>query len=60
MQAATSTAAKLLRLPDVGTVEAGNAADLVLYDANPIQHIEAVMKPAMVMRAGEVASGAVL
>lgn len=60
MQAATSGAAQLLRLPDVGTVEAGNAADLVLYDANPIEQIEAVMKPAMVMRAGEVASGAVL
>ena len=60
MRAATSGAAQLLRLPDVGTVEAGSAADLVLYDANPIEQIEAVMKPAMVMRAGEVASGAAL
>jgi len=60
MQAATSGAAQLLRLPDAGTVEAGRAADLVLYDANPIEQIEAVMKPAMVMRAGEVASGAAL
>lgn len=60
MQAATSAAAQLLRLPDVGTVEAGNAADLVLYDANPIEQIESVLKPAMVMRAGEVASEAAL
>ena len=60
MRAATSGAAQLLRLPDVGTVEAGRAADLVLYDANPIEQIEAVMKPAMVMRAGDVASGAAL
>jgi len=60
MRAATSVAAQLLRLPDVGTVEAGSAADLVLYDANPIEQIEAVLKPAMVMRAGEVASGAAL
>jgi len=60
MRAATSGAARLLRLPDVGTVEAGRAADLVLYDANPIEQIEAVMKPAMVMRAGDVASGAAL
>lgn len=60
MRAATSGAARLLRLPDVGTVEADNAADLVLYDANPIEQIESVLKPAMVMRAGEVASGAAL
>lgn len=60
MQAATSGAAQLLRLPDAGTVEAGSAADLVMYDANPIEQIEVVMKPAMVMRAGEVASGATL
>jgi len=57
MRSATSEAAELLRLPDVGTVEAGNAADLVLYDADPIEGIDAVMKPALVMKAGEIVAG---
>jgi imidazolonepropionase-like amidohydrolase len=58
MQAATSVAAELLRLPGVGTIEPGKAADLLLLDADPIEEIGAVLKPAMVMRAGEVAAGA--
>jgi imidazolonepropionase-like amidohydrolase len=53
MRAATSDAAALLRLPEAGAVAEGSAADLVLYDANPIEEIEAVLKPALVMRAGE-------
>ncbi|MBI2238922.1 MAG: amidohydrolase family protein [Actinobacteria bacterium] len=57
MQAATSNAAELLRLPEVGTVEAGKAADLVLYDADPVEQIDAVLKPTMVMKAGEVVGG---
>jgi imidazolonepropionase-like amidohydrolase len=57
MQAATSVAAELLRLPGVGTIEPGKAADLLLLDADPIEEIGAVLKPAMVMRAGEVAAG---
>jgi imidazolonepropionase-like amidohydrolase len=52
MQAATSAAARLLRLPDAGVVAEGAAADLVLYDANPLERIESVLKPAVVMRAG--------
>jgi imidazolonepropionase-like amidohydrolase len=58
MQAATSVGADLLRLPEVGTIEPGKAADLVLLDADPIEEIDAVLKPAMVMKAGEVAAGA--
>jgi imidazolonepropionase-like amidohydrolase len=57
MRAATSAAATLLRLPAAGHVVEGGAADLVLYDANPIEHIEAVLKPAMVMKAGAVVAG---
>jgi imidazolonepropionase-like amidohydrolase len=57
MRAATSAAADLLRLPSVGRVVEGAAADLVLYDANPIEHVEAVLKPAMVMKAGAVVAG---
>jgi imidazolonepropionase-like amidohydrolase len=57
LQAATANAAELLRVPEVGTVEEGKAADLVLYDADPLEQIEAVLKPAMVMRSGEVVAG---
>jgi imidazolonepropionase-like amidohydrolase len=53
MRAATSDAAALLRLPDVGRVAEGAVADLVLYEANPLEDIEAVLKPALVVRAGE-------
>jgi imidazolonepropionase-like amidohydrolase len=57
LQAATSNAADLLRLPEVGTVEEGKAADLVLYDGNPLEEIEVLLKPALVMKAGEVVVG---
>lgn len=54
LQAATSSAAELIRLPDVGTVEEGKAADLVLYEGNPLEDVNVVLKPALVMKAGEV------
>jgi imidazolonepropionase-like amidohydrolase len=57
MRAATSEAAALLRLPDAGRVDEGAVADLVLYDANPLEDIEAVLKAALVLRAGEAVSG---
>jgi imidazolonepropionase-like amidohydrolase len=53
LQAATSNAADLLRVPSVGSIDAGKAADLVLYDGNPLDQIETVLKPAMVLKAGE-------
>jgi imidazolonepropionase-like amidohydrolase len=52
--AATANGAGLLRLPDVGTIEPGKLADLVLYDADPSQDIEAVLRPAVVWKAGRV------
>ncbi len=60
MRAATSSAADLLRMPQVGTVEPGKAADLCLYEGDPIERIEVVLKPAMVMKAGELVAGASL
>jgi imidazolonepropionase-like amidohydrolase len=57
LQAATSNAADLLRVPDVGRVEEGNAADLVLWDADPLDDITALLAPRMVMLGGEVVAG---
>ena len=54
MQAATANGAELLRLPLVGTVEAGKEADLVLFDGDPIEAIEHVLSPLLVMKAGDV------
>jgi imidazolonepropionase-like amidohydrolase len=54
MQAATANGAELLRLPLVGTVDAGKEADLVLFDGNPIDAIEQVLAPVLVMKAGDV------
>ena len=58
MRAATANGAELLRLPEVGTIEVGKRADLVLYDANPCDDIAAAMKPGLVMKWGDVVSGA--
>ena len=55
MAAATANGAELLRLPDVGTVEEGKQADLVLYEGNPVENIRVVLEPRAVWRgvAGE-------
>ncbi len=54
MQAATANGAELLRLPLVGTVDAGKEADLVLYDANPLDDIRALLTPRLVVKAGDI------
>ena len=57
MRSATSNAGELLRLSDVGMVAEGAAADLVLFDSNPIEDINAVLEPTLVIKDGEVVSG---
>jgi imidazolonepropionase-like amidohydrolase len=59
MHAATSSAADLLRMPDVGRVGEGALADLVLYREDPLERIETVLEPLMVMRDGEIVAGEV-
>jgi imidazolonepropionase-like amidohydrolase len=53
IHAATSTAAGLLGIADeVGTIEAGKVADLILVDGDPLLHLGALARPRLVMRAG--------
>jgi imidazolonepropionase-like amidohydrolase len=53
LEAATANAAELLRVPEIGTVEEGKVADLVLWSGDPIEEIDAVLKPALVMKSGD-------
>jgi imidazolonepropionase-like amidohydrolase len=57
LRSATSSAAALLRLPDVGVVAEGAVADLVLYDASPLEDIAGILGPGLVIRSGDVVSG---
>ncbi len=57
MVAGTSHGAELLRLPDVGVVRPEALADLVLYDANPIDDIDALLSPRAVWKGGAVVAG---
>ncbi len=57
MRAATSEAADLLRLPDVGAVRPGAAADLCVYDADPLEDVRTVLEPRAVLKDGRVAAG---
>jgi imidazolonepropionase-like amidohydrolase len=59
LQSATVNAAELLRVPEAGAVEEGKSADLVLYRGNPLEDVSLLLEPAMVMRAGEIAVGAI-
>jgi len=52
MIAATANGADLLRLPDVGRIAPGMRADLVLYDENPVEAIEALRRPRSVWKDG--------
>jgi imidazolonepropionase-like amidohydrolase len=59
LQAASSNAARLLRLGEVGTVEEGKLADLVLWRGDPVEDVTALLSPRTVWMGGEVVSGAV-
>jgi imidazolonepropionase-like amidohydrolase len=59
LRAATATAASLLRMSsEVGTVERGKLADLVLFDGNPLEDVTAVLKPRFVLKGGDVVARA--
>jgi len=54
MRSATTNAAALLRLADVGAVAEGAAADLVLFGSNPLEDVLGVLEPALVIKGGEL------
>jgi imidazolonepropionase-like amidohydrolase len=53
LRAATANAAELLRAPDVGTLEEGKAADLVMWRGDPIEDPSLLLYPVLVMKGGE-------
>jgi len=55
LRAATANAADLLGIADqIGTLEAGKAADVVAVPGNPLQDLRATAHPLLVMQAGRV------
>jgi imidazolonepropionase-like amidohydrolase len=55
--AATSAAARLLGVDaDLGTVEAGKLADLVLLDGDPLADLRRLADPAVVLKGGSIVS----
>jgi imidazolonepropionase-like amidohydrolase len=52
--AGTAAAAELLGLADVGTVEPGKLADLVVVDGDPLSDIAVLQSPTMVVKGGVV------
>jgi imidazolonepropionase-like amidohydrolase len=57
MQAATSNAAELLRVPWTGSIEAGKAADLVLWSEDPLQDPSTLLAPGAVLKGGSLVAG---
>ncbi len=55
IKAATSTAARLLGIEDeVGTIEPGKLADLILVDGDPLHDLARLARPRLVMHAGQL------
>jgi imidazolonepropionase-like amidohydrolase len=52
--AGTATAAELLGLTDVGRIEPGFVADLVVIDGDPLGNVSVLESPAMVVQAGAI------
>ncbi|MEQ1872785.1 MAG: amidohydrolase family protein, partial [Ilumatobacteraceae bacterium] len=55
IRSATVNAAKLLRQTDhLGSIDIGKYADMVAYSANPLDDIDELTRPTMVIKAGDV------
>lgn len=57
IDAATRTNAEILELSDVGRLDAGAFADLVVLEEDPLVRLEALREPRMVIQAGRIVSG---
>lgn len=53
LTAATDTPARMLGLRDVGRVAPGFRADLLILDRDPLQELQTLRKPRLIVRAGE-------
>jgi imidazolonepropionase-like amidohydrolase len=60
IHAATAQAARVTRHPEIGTVEPGKAADLLLLDADPLAAIANTRRVQTVIRAGRAHDAAAL
>ena len=52
LASATTVTAELFGLSDIGLVEVGQVADLLVLDADPLASISALRGPVQVLRAG--------
>jgi imidazolonepropionase-like amidohydrolase len=55
--AATTVTAELLRLQDVGLVEPGYVADLLVVEGDPVESVAPLASPVAVIQAGRVVAG---
>jgi len=54
LKAATSESSKVLRADNIGVIETGRAADIVVVSGNPLQDIKATQNVVMVFRDGRL------
>jgi imidazolonepropionase-like amidohydrolase len=58
LASATTVTAELFRLPDLGLVEPGYMADLLVVDGDPLASVAALASPRHVIQAGRIVTGA--
>jgi imidazolonepropionase-like amidohydrolase len=54
IQAVTRNPAELLNANDIGTIENGKTADLLVVEGNPLKNIKALSKIRMIVKDGEI------
>ncbi|GEM_PF-319913 len=57
LKTATLEPAAYFERQDAGVLKAGNAADMLLLNANPLEHIEALREVALVIKDGRIVAG---
>lgn len=60
LASATSVTARLFGLDDVGTVEVGKRADLLVLDGDPLESVDALRDPRLVIAGGRIVEPASL